>query len=79
MVFPNAKDDGKEANKVPQKLSRHLEECQNVEKVPKTLKCAYFFCQFAHFIPNDEKEATKALKKFERVPKRKKKTQFAHE
>ena len=30
-VIPNAKDDGK-ASKVPQKLSRHLEECQNVKK-----------------------------------------------
>ena len=43
LVFPNAKDDGKEANKVPQKLSRHLEECQNVEKVLKTFKCAISF------------------------------------
>ena len=65
-VMPNAKDDGKEASKVPQKLSRHLEECQNVEKVPKTLKCAIFFCQFAHFIPNaqdDGKEASKVPQK----------------
>ena len=34
-----------------------------------------FFCQLAHFIPNDGKEATKALKKFGRVPKRKKNAQ----
>ena len=58
--------------KRPQKCSRHLEECQNVKKVPKMLKRALFFSQLAHFIPNDGKEATKALKKFGSVPKRQK-------
>ena len=46
--MPNAKDDGKEASKVPQKLSRHLEECQNVEKVPKTVKCTVCFVSFSN-------------------------------
>ena len=57
---------------MPQKLSRHLEKCQNVKKVPKMLKCAICFCQFAHFIPgaqDDRKEASKVpqkrLKNFE--------------
>ena len=79
-VCKYAKNDGKEASKVPQKLSRHLEECQNVEKVPKMLKCAIFFCQFAHFIPNaqdDGKEASKVPQKrrSRHLPKRQKNAQ----
>ena len=54
---------------------------QGIWKSVKTLKkCSkllnvqsLFFCQLAHFIPNDGKKATKVLKTFGRVPKRQKK------
>ena len=77
-VCKYAKNDGKEASKVPQKLSRHLEECQNVEKVPKMLKCAIFLlpiCTFYSQCPRwwkrGQQSATKApLKAFAKTSKK---------